>query len=287
MLPLTSPLALVRLLVEILVLTVIVHRVILIFRSGRATGILFTLVFLGLIFFAASLLQMRVVVWIFRELAPILGIVLVIVFQPEIRKALERSGNMGAVLATGLRGRTEEAKRIIDILVRAAEEFSERRIGALMVIEIGTPLDSYIETGESIDARLSPDLLESIFLHTSPLHDGAVIIRGGRLVAARCYLPLTENTELPAYFGTRHRAAVGLSELTDAMILVVSEETGRMSIVHLGRVAEGLTPVALKYQMQSILSPSVNVASPVDARPDREDEERAGKALLAVSEVRD
>lgn len=273
--------------VEILVLTVLLHRVILIFRSGRATGILFTLVFLGLIYLAATLMQMRVVVYLFRELAPILGIILVIVFQPEIRKALERSGNVGAVLATGMRGRTEEAKRIIDLLVRTAEEFSSRRIGALIVIELGTPLDSYVETGELIDARLTADLLESIFLHTSPLHDGAVILRGQRLLAARCYLPLTDNMELPAHFGTRHRAAVGVSELTDALILVVSEESGRMSLVHLGRVAEGLTGVALRYQMQSILSPSASVASPVDARPEGIDEERHTKSMLAIGEVVD
>lgn len=273
--------------VEILVLTILLHRVILIFRSGRATGILFTLVFLGLIYLAATLMQMRVVVYLFRELAPILGIILVIVFQPEIRKALERSGNVGAVLATGMRGRTEEAKRIIDLLVRTAEEFSSRRIGALIVIELGTPLDSYVETGELIDARLTADLLESIFLHTSPLHDGAVIIRGQRLLAARCYLPLTDNMELPAHFGTRHRAAVGVSELTDALILVVSEESGRMSLVHLGRVAEGLTGVALRYQMQSILSPSASVASPVDARPEKDDDERHTKSMMAIGEVVD
>jgi len=273
--------------VEILVLTILLHRVILIFRSGRATGILFTLVFLGLIYLAATLMQMRVVVYLFRELAPILGIILVIVFQPEIRKALERSGNVGAVLTSGMRGRTEEAKRIIDLLVRTAEEFSSRRIGALILIELGVPLDSYVETGELIDARLTADLLESIFLHTSPLHDGAVIIRGQRLLAARCYLPLTDNMELPAYFGTRHRAAVGVSELTDALILVVSEESGRMSLVHLGRVAEGLTGVALRYQMQSILSPSASVASPVDARPEKDDDERHTKSMVAIGEVVD
>lgn len=263
--------ALLRIAVELLVLTILVHRVFLIFRSGRATGILFTLFLLGAIYLLAGYFQLRVVVYLFRELAPILGIILVIVFQPEIRKALERSGNLGAVLATGLRGRNEEARQVIDILVKSAEEFASRRIGALVVIEMGTPLDSYIETGELLESRLSTDLLESIFLHTSPLHDGAAIIRGNRLIAARCYLPLTENTDLPAYFGTRHRAAVGLSELTDALILVVSEETGRLSLVYLGRVAEGLTPVALRYQMQSLLMPS-NIAATLDSRPDHEAE---------------
>lgn len=259
----TPPLVL-KTAIELILLTIFVNRVLLIFRSGRANGILVTLMLLSLIYVLAVQLNMRTIVYLFQELAPILGVILVVVFQPEIRRALERSGNFGAVLTAGMRGKTEEALQLIDTLVKVCEDFSSRRVGALIVLEQRTSLDSYLETGELLDARLSADLLESIFHHTSPMHDGAAILRGSRTMAARCFLPLTDRTDLPAHFGTRHRAAVGLSEVTDAVILVVSEESGRMSLVHMGRVAEGLAPVALRYQLQALLAPNASVSSRVD-----------------------
>ncbi|HYE77109.1 MAG TPA: diadenylate cyclase CdaA [bacterium] len=278
-----TPAALLRTAIELLLLTVFVYRVLLIFRTGRATGILFTLVLLAVVYVLADQLNMRTIVYLFQELTPILGIILVIVFQPEIRRALERSGNLGAVLTAGMRGRTEEALQVIDTLVKVCEDFSSRRVGALIVLEQRTSLDSYIETGELLDARLSPDLLESIFHHTSPMHDGAVILRGNRVMAARCFLPLTDRTDLPAHFGTRHRAAVGLSEMADAVILVVSEESGRMSLVTMGRVAEGLAPVALRYQLQSLLAPNASISSRLDTPPEAQ-AARRGREILEEAE---
>ncbi|MEO7995473.1 MAG: DNA integrity scanning protein DisA nucleotide-binding domain protein, partial [bacterium] len=138
-----------------------------------------------------------------------------------------------------------------------------------------------IETGELLEARVSRAILLAIFEPHSPLHDGAVIIRGNRLMAAHCFLPLSDNPTLPSHYGTRHRAAVGLSEMSDAVILVVSEETGQLSLMHQGVVAERLAPVALKYQLQALLMPGANLASSLK---DRESEEAANRVLPETGE---
>jgi len=149
------------------------------------------------------------------------------------------------------------------------ENMAEKRIGALIVIENEFSLQDYIETGEQEDAALKPGMLETIFYPYTPLHDGAVILRGDRIVAARCLLPLSENATIPTHLGTRHRAALGVTELTDSISLVVSEETGRLSLCYGGKLAYNLTPQALRTLLRSIIYPEASSASVLPTEQDK------------------
>ena len=175
-------------------------------------------------------------------------IALPIIFQPEIRRALERVGRTGA-LAFGASPRYPET---IEALSVAVADMSRRRFGALIVLERDTGLQDYVETGVAVDAIASPELIEGIFYPNSPLHDGAAVLRGNRIVAAGCTLPLSENSP-PGELGTRHRAGLGITERTDAVSLVVSEETGRVSVAADGRMYMRLDDVRLRALLESLL----------------------------------
>jgi diadenylate cyclase len=149
------------------------------------------------------------------------------------------------------------------------ENMAEKRIGALIVIEGEQTLQDYIETGEEIDTILKPEVLETIFYPHTPLHDGAVILRADRISAARCFLPLSENTDIPSHLGTRHRAALGVTELTDAICLIVSEETGRLSLCFDGKLAYNLTLPALKNLLRSIIYPELSAASVLPTKAEK------------------
>jgi diadenylate cyclase len=193
--------------------------------------------------------------------------VLIVVFQPELRRALAWVGQ-GPVLKR-LLGDTTERARVVDEVGRAVEALAARRIGALIVLERSTGLRQYAELGVALDALVSADLLTSVFLPYSPLHDGAVFIQGGRVVAAGCFLPLSRNTQIGRTLGTRHRAALGITEETDAIAVVASEETGRLSLAVAGRIEVAADADALRQRLEELMGVAVATA-----------DERAGLGAL-------
>ena len=213
---------------EILILWYVIYMILLFVKGTRSEQLLKGLVIIALIFVVTQQLGLDAINWAITRLFPISVIALLIIFQPELRRGLAQLGQFG---------KHHENIEAIDEITRAALSLAKKRIGALIVIERETGLKSYIETGTTVDAEVSAFLLTSIFLPQSPLHDGAVIIDRGRLVAAACVLPLPqEEKDLPKYMGMRHRAALGISEETDAVCVVVSEETGNISVASDGKL---------------------------------------------------
>ena len=212
-------------------------------------GLFFVLLF----YLIAQLLQMDVILFLIRNTINVGIIALLILFQPELRTALENLGRRNILPSiTNLTGgsvHTRFSSRTVDELVRASFDLAKEKTGALMVLEKDIKLTEYEETGIEIDAAISSQLLINIFEKNTPLHDGAVILRGDRVTAATCYLPLSGNLNLPKALGTRHRAAVGISEITDSLTIVVSEETGMVSVARDGILRENLTRDDLRQEL--------------------------------------
>lgn len=237
--------------IQVLLLAYLVYRLILWMKDTRSytllRGILFIIAFVVL----ANVFNMEVIVWLLRNVGVVAFTAIIIIFQPELRRMLERMGRSNLMSSLLSINRTdEENKRFSDHtlneLVRACYEMSETRTGALIVLEKDMPLEEYDQTGIPIDAVVSSQLLINVFEHNTPLHDGAVLIRNDRVAAATCYLPLSDNMDLSKKLGTRHRAAVGISEVTDSLTLVVSEETGAVSYAMDGRIHNAVTPSELR-----------------------------------------
>jgi diadenylate cyclase len=220
---------------DILLVAVVVYRVLLLFRGTRALQMLAGIAVLLGVSILSRHFELHSVQWLLDNFWSFWAVALVVLFQPELRRALARMGQ-GRLLRDLFGAHEEERARSLDDLVAAAQTLAARRIGALVVIERTGALRHYAELGVPLDAVLTPDLLQSLFLPPSPLHDGAVLVRGARVVAAGCFLPLSRNAEVARQFGTRHRAALGVSEETDAVAVVVSEETGRISLAVEGRL---------------------------------------------------
>lgn len=186
--------------------------------------------------------------WLLQTSLPALLVAIPVIFAPEIRRALERLGRAGSLLSLG--SESDDVEEMIDIISRSAQRLSDRRYGALIVVEREVQLDEYVETGISLDALLSPELLLQIFYINTPLHDGAVILQGERLIAASCVLPLSASGTLSRtpdrQMGLRHRAALGISEVSDSVAVVVSEETGDISVAHNGRIIRRLDQKRLR-----------------------------------------
>ncbi|MBO5260289.1 MAG: diadenylate cyclase CdaA [Agathobacter sp.] len=225
--------------VEILIIAVLIYHVLLWIKSTRAwtlfKGILVILVFVLI----AAIFQMSTILWVAENTLNIGLIALVIIFQPELRKALENIGGKNILGKFFDFGKTEAPKfsdRTIDELVKACYAMGKVKTGALIVIEDTILLNEYVRTGIDVDAIVSSQLLINIFEKNTPLHDGAVIIRGDRVISATCYLPLSDSLSLSKDLGTRHRAAVGVSENSDSMTIIVSEETGAVSLAYMGRI---------------------------------------------------
>jgi diadenylate cyclase len=229
---------------DIVVVAFLVYQLLSLIQGTTAVALLrgMALVFvIGTL--ASNLLGLTVLGWLLRNSIPALIIAVPILFQPEIRRVLEEVGS-----ASGFR-RTPVAttnQRAIDIIARAAGRLSERNWGGLIVLEREIELGEYASTGVHIDAELSVELLLSIFFPHAPMHDGAIIVRGDRAVAARSVLPLAGTVDTPYQFGTRHRAGIGITEKTDALAVVVSEETGRISICNNGRLVSNLDEQKLR-----------------------------------------
>ncbi|MDC7289794.1 diadenylate cyclase CdaA [Blautia schinkii] len=237
--------------IEIALISFFVYQFMVWIKFTRAytllKGILVVLVFI----LVAYIFKMNTILWMVSNLANVLIIGVIIIFQPELRKVLEQLGQkriMAALIPfdTGKEVKERFTDKTINELVKACFDMGEVKTGALIVIEQEIKLTEYERTGINVDAVLTSQLLINIFEHNTPLHDGAVIVRGNRIVAATCYLPLSDNMELSKQLGTRHRAGVGISEVSDSLTIIVSEETGHVSIAKDGRLTRSLTSSQLR-----------------------------------------
>lgn len=243
--------------VEIIILSYLVYNVILWFKKTRAWTLVKGFVVLILIMALATIFGLNTILWIFKNAINVGILAVIIIFQPEFRRALEELGRKNIISDVLTRDdkniRTERLNdNTIQEIILAAMDMSKQKTGALIVIEQDVALGEYESTGISIDAVVSKQLIVNIFEHNTPLHDGAVIVRNNRIVAATCYLPLTNRSDLNKDLGTRHRAAVGISEVSDSMTLIVSEETGAISIAHSGTLYSNLDFEQLKNQLSSL-----------------------------------
>jgi diadenylate cyclase len=240
---------------DILLVATVIYYLLMLAQGTRAMQLLKGLAILLVMMKGAQWLGMDTLDWIIRQAIFASAVVVVILFQPELRAALDQLGR-GRLEFLGLRGEessTMEMARSVAEITRAVENLAANRTGALIVIERETGLDDIVATGTLLNAKLSADLLLTIFQNGTALHDGAVLIRGTTLVSAGCILPLSQNDGLPRTVGTRHRAALGLSETTDAIVVVVSEETGNISLAHEGGMNSILQPRLLTEELLSLL----------------------------------
>ena len=236
---------------EILILAWLVYRLLNWIQSSHAWTLLRGIMVIAAALAVIYLLQMDTLIYIINQGLSIAIITLVVVFQPELRKVLESLGerellNHSVLFGSSRNYTSRFSDRTLDELVRASMEMSADRTGALIVIEQNENLREYERTGIEIDALVTSQLLINIFEHNTPLHDGAVIIRGDRVTAATCYLPLSDNKSLSKALGTRHRAGVGVSEVTDSLTIIVSEETGGISIAYRGSLQRSVTEMILR-----------------------------------------
>ena len=232
---------------DIALMSLILYRLLLIIKGTKAAQMLIGLGILLLASVASRYLELYTIDWLVQSFWAQIVIAIIVLFQPEIRRALAHMGEAQFLTFT----KAEELKSLEEI-VRAAISLANRKIGALIVIERETSLKDFIEVGTPLDAKVSKELLMSIFHPTSPIHDGAVIINGNRIAAAGCFLPITLSAELSKSLGTRHRAGIGLTEETDAIAIIVSEETGFVSIALGGKLETRLDMGTLREMMTDI-----------------------------------
>ena len=244
---------------DILLVALMIYGLIRLIRETRGAQLLKGLFWLVVVAGVAYLFGMQASIYIFDQAMSSAVVLLMILFQPEIRAVFERLGRSPAASLRifSQQSQPELERKAVEFAIRqvceACRQFSGERTGALIVFERVTMLGDTVKTGTVIDARASRALISNIFYNTAPLHDGAVIIRKGRIEAAGCILPLTQNREMESTFGTRHRAAVGMSEQSDAMVVVVSEESGQLSLAEQGMLKCGITPDELGKRLRDVL----------------------------------
>lgn len=252
--------------IDILVVAFIFYKGYKLIQETRAEQLLKGILLIFLLIPISHFLRLNMLNFILTKTLTIGLLSMVIIFQPEIRKALEHIGS-STFNDLHIVDNDEELERIVDELVEAVNNMAAEKTGALIAIEQKTGLDEYIKTGTSIDAVISDSLIENIFVKNTPLHDGAMIISYDRIVAASCVLPLTSNPNINKLLGTRHRAAIGLSEVSDAIVLIVSEETGDISLAIKGRITKNYDSKKLKNILLKILR----------SRRDKEDKSIKGR----------
>ncbi len=257
---------------DILVVALIIYWLLWVAQGTRATQLIRGIVtLLAVVFLVGTTFQLTALNWVLAQTWPVLLISLPVIFQPEIRRALEQLGQTRSWLPQLLPRPDEMAGRTVDELVKASTQLARHRYGALIVLERETGLQNYVERGVPIDGLLTRQLLINLFYPNSPLHDGAAVVRDGRIVAASVVLPLSDNTAATSQLGTRHRAALGITEESDSIAVVVSEETGQISVAENGRLIRNLDAERLDAELRGLLK--------LDA-PDRE----RGSILLGVGE---
>jgi uncharacterized protein (TIGR00159 family) len=218
-------------------------------RGTRALSMLGALLMMVLLYWGSIYGRLYTLQWLLKNLVTLLPFIIIVIFQADIRRALVQVGNPFFTAIS-----TVEGRKIFDELVRAVVGLANQRIGAIIVLERNTPLGDFVEVGTEIDCLVSKEIIRSIFQPTSPIHDGAVIIQKGRITAAGCILPLSMNPNLSKYLGTRHRAAIGLTEETDAVGIVVSEEQGKISLVVEGRLTRDIDGNTLRKVLHGLFS---------------------------------
>lgn len=226
--------------IDILIVAFVIYKVLGLIRQTRAEQLLKGVLLLVIATFLSDLLNLHALNWLLKSIVAMGAVALLVVFQPELRRALEYMGRSKFVRAPLGQLDKEKGKHITSQIVKAVESFSKDRVGALIIFEKETSLTDIIETGTVVDAEISEQLLGNIFYEGSPLHDGAVIIRNGRICAAGCVLPLTKNNNISKELGTRHRAGIGITENSDALTIIVSEETGIISMANDGQLSRFL-----------------------------------------------
>ncbi|MBP7779297.1 MAG: diadenylate cyclase CdaA [Acidobacteria bacterium] len=246
-------------LLDIAIVSVVVYEVLKLIRGTRASQMAVALGAIVGLYYLSRALELQTINWLIRNVVGYVVFAAIVLLQTDIRRALVHFGR--ASFFKYLR-RVEPDEDSIEELVVALETLATKHIGALVIVERGIGLRNHIESGIPLDARLTYDLLVSIFQPTSPLHDGAVIVQGDRIAAAACFLPLSVNTRLARELGSRHRAALGVTEENDAVALVVSEETGAVSLVLDGKIERGLTPDQLRRRLRALIKRT-------QARPER------------------
>ena len=236
--------------VEIVIVAFLIYQLMVWIKNTKAWMLLKGILVLAVFILVAAILRMNTILWIARNSVSILAIAAIVVFQPELRRALEKLGEkrfLTAIVPLD-KGKENErfSSRTIDSIVDACFAMGKVKTGALIVVEQAIRLTEYESTGIYLDCIVSSQVLINIFEHNTPLHDGAIIVRGNRIVSATCYLPLSDNLSISKDLGTRHRAALGISESTDSLTVVVSEETGRVSLAERGSLRRINSPEELK-----------------------------------------
>ncbi|MBW2185028.1 MAG: TIGR00159 family protein [Deltaproteobacteria bacterium] len=236
---------------DIALVAFIIYRIILLIKGTRAVQMLLGLAVILAVYVASQLTGLYTLQWILDNFLTSIVLVVVVIFQSDIRRALMHVGRNPFFADVSYREETQ----VIDELVTAAINLASKKIGALVVIERETGLKSFLEVGVEVDAKVTSDLITAIFLPRSPIHDGAVVLQHGRLKKAGCFLPLSQNPDISKNLGTRHRAAIGLTEVVDAVAIVVSEETGKISVVVGGRMTRDLDSTSLRRILTRLLDP--------------------------------
>ena len=263
---------------EILIIAFLVYQVLAWVRTSRAWNLLKGVAVILVFLMIAVLFNMSTILWIAGKVVTIAATAIVVILQPELRRAMEQLGQknfLSSLFSLGS-GRVQDGRfsdKTINEVVKGCYEMGRARTGALIVIERDTPLQEYEHTGIEVDAIVTSQLLINIFEHNTPLHDGAVVLRGNRLTWATCYLPLSDNMELSKELGTRHRAGVGISEVTDSVTIIVSEETGRISVAEGGILKRNLDADELRSELTRL--------------QDKEPAEKKGRRRKQRREVKD
>ncbi|MCI9006148.1 MAG: TIGR00159 family protein [Lachnospiraceae bacterium] len=249
---------------EIIIITLLIYNILVWIKQTRAWNLLKGIIVVLVIVLIAAMFQMNTILWLASKTINVAVIAIIIVFQPELRRALEQLGQKNFFTSLfsfdSQKGQERFSERVTNEVVKATYEMAKVKTGALIVIEQDVNLGEYERTGIALDSMISSQLLINIFEHNTPLHDGAIIVRGERIVSATCYLPLSDNLSLSKELGTRHRAAVGISEVCDALTIVVSEETGNVSIAIGGELYRNVDAEYLKGKLNFIRKGAMDVA---------------------------
>lgn len=235
---------------DMVIMTVIIYQILKFFKNTKAIHVLKGIAFLIIALAIASWMGLPTLTWLLSSVFTSGIVIIVVLFQPELRRAFENIGR--GHIAAGFEEAKGDSQRIIDEIVSVSEHLSRRKVGALMVFEKVSDLKDIIATGTMLNANISAGLIENIFEPNTPLHDGAMIIKGDKIISAGCFLPLSENSTIEKTLGTRHRAALGVSESSDSYVIVVSEETGVISIAHSGTLRRYLNLEALREVLKEI-----------------------------------
>ncbi len=241
--------------VDIILVAFLIYKLLPIFRSTGTARIAWVVVFVMVATWLTNLMELNVLNYILSQVLSVGLIAIVILFQPELRRMIDHMSNIKLKEFLGLKRKDQEMTTVIAQTVKACESMSRERVGALIVFARNNSLEEYFKTGTLLDAQLSEQLLRNIFFPKAALHDGAIIVRDGRVAVAGCVLPLSDTSRLSVELGTRHRAAVGISEVSDAVVVVVSEETGAISVAVSGMLKRHLAPQTLEKLLINELCP--------------------------------